>query len=200
MEYDNEALKRRREELLGLVRKAIPASSPTSSGIAEFLLESFMDLTPPTKPELLLEWLTIRPSGLGGGRSRKPGNIWLNWRKLMDVIPDITIAAVGGATAPKWLIPFLALYVWNKLWSSSTEEFGEVEATVIYALWKHRNGESRISEDDGYASANALREKIGLPLLVRKDFDRAVNRLLGMKCIEIDKGVIWLREWVRIQY
>ena len=120
--------------------------------------------------------------------------------KLMDLVPDVTIAAVGAATSPPWLLPFIGLYVWNKLWCSSREELSETEATIIYALWKHRNGEDKISEDEGFDRTNATRETTGLQRLNRREFDLSVNRLVQMECIEIEEGIIWLREWVRIEY
>ena len=200
MEYDNEALDSKRQELRRLVRQAVPASTRDPERIAESVLSKFIQITPPTKPEMLIEMITAHSSGSGGGRSRKPGNIYLNWAKLMDLVPDITIAAVGGATSPHWLLPFIGLYVWNKLWCSSKEELTETEATVICALWKNRNNEHRITEDTGFEKTNVARTAMELAPLSRNEFDGAVNRLLEMKCIEIKGGVIWLREWVCIRY
>jgi len=200
MEYDNEALNRKRQELRRLVRQAVPASARHPEKIAESLLSTFIEITPPTKPEMVLKMITARPSGSGRARSRKPGNIYLNWAKLMDLVPDVTIAAVGGATSPRWLLPLIGLYVWNKLWCSSQEELTETEATVICALWKNRNNKNRISEDTGFEKTNAARTGMGLAPLSGNEFDGAVNRLLEMKCIGIEEGVIWLREWVCIRY
>jgi len=70
--------------------------------------------------------ITLRSFGDEGGTSRKPGNIFLNWRKLMDIVPDAAIATAG--------------------------------------------------------------------------YNKAINRLLAMECIEIDNGIISLREWVRVSY
>lgn len=200
MEYDYEALEQKKAELLRLAQQAIRAHTETAGDTAESVVDSFIRLTPPTKPEMVIEMITMDSLGRGGGRSRKPGNIYLNWRKLIDTIPDVTIAAVGGATAPGWLLPLIGLYVWNKLWCNSEEELTEVEATAICALWKNKNSDNRISEDDGYEKTNAHRKEMGLPLLSRSQFDAAMNRLLRMECIEIEEGIIWLREWVRKVY
>ena len=200
MEYDNEALDAKRTELRGLVQQAVPPSIQNPHNIAEAVLNSFIQLTAPTQPERVIEMITMQPFGSGGGRSRKPGNIYLNWRKLMDLAPDVTIAGVGGATSPRWLLPFIGLYVWNKLWCSSEEQLSETEATIMYTIWKHRNSEDRIAEEEGYERTNATRKEGNLPALTRKEFDVALNRLLEMECIEIEAGIIWLREWVRVRY
>lgn len=39
-----------------------------------------------------------------------------------------------------------------------------------------------------------------LVVLTEAEYQRAVNRLVEMKCIELDDGIIWLREWVRVKY
>lgn len=200
MEYDNEALDSKQHELRALVRGAVPASTGNADGIAESLLKTYIRLTPPTKPEMIIQMITANPSGSGGGRSRKPGNICLNWRKLMDLVPDATIAAVGGATAPQWLLPFIGLYVWNKLWCSTEEQLTEIEAIVICALWKNKNEDSKIPEDTGFDRTTEACKALARPPLSRQEYDTAINRLLQMECIEMDGGVIWLREWVCAKY
>lgn len=200
MAYDNEALERKKQELQVLVRSAIPSSGQNSDCLEEEVMRSFIRLTPPVEPPMVFEMITMRSSGSGEGQSRKPGNIYLNMEKLMDVIPDVTLAAVGGATSPPWVLPFIGLYVWNKLWCSSKEELSETEATIIYVLWKHRNAKDKIAEDDAFEKTNGARNTAGIPLLKRGEFDQAVNRLVRMECIEIENGIIWLREWVCIKY
>lgn len=200
MEYDYDALNKKKGELLRLAQQAIPAKIGAAGNSAESLVQSFIRLTPPTEPEIEIGFITMDSDGRGGGKSRKPGNIFLNWRKLFEIIPDVTIASMGGATAPGWLLPLIGLDVWNKLWCNAAEEISEVEATTIHALWKNRNSRKRISEDDGYVKTDILRNDMGLPSLSRSEFDVAVNRLLRMRCVKIEEGIIWLREWVRTSY
>jgi hypothetical protein len=144
--------------------------------------------------------ITLGSFGDEGGTSRKPGNIFLNWRKLMDIVPDATIAAAGAMTSPAWLLPLIGLYVWNKLWRGAEEELTNVEACTICALWKNKDSRNRISEDDGFTATNTLRAHHGLPQLTRVEYNKASNRLLAMDCIELSNGIIWLREWVRVSY
>lgn len=200
MEYDYNAMNEKKAELVQVVEQGIPPGLKVSDSCVQSLMESFVRITPPAEPKQTFRWITVNQPDVGGGSSRKPGNVVLSWRKLMDLVPDVAIAAVGGLTSPPWLLPFIGLYVWNKFWCSSEEPLTEVEATVIYALWKNRNGQNKIPEDDGFEKSNGVRKGFGQALLSRQEFGSAVNRLVKMHCIEIEEGIIWLRESVSIKY
>ena len=195
MAYDNEALEAKRKEIISIAQGAISPSLATATQTAESAVKSFITLTPPTKPEEVIGIITMRFSGRGGARSRKPGNIYLNWRKLIDAVPDVTIAAIGGTTSPTWMLPLVGLYIWNKLWRNAEEDLSEAEATIIYVLWKNRDNQNKISENDGFVRTNEHRKEMSLHALSRKEFDVAINHLLRIECIEIKEGIIWLREW-----
>ena len=92
------------------------------------------------------------------------------------------------------------MYVWNKIWRGSVEEFNDLEATTILALWKNRNGENKIAETDGFGKTNQLRASYSLPPLTLGQFTSVVDRLVQIRCVTLEEGVIWLREWVRIKY
>jgi len=108
-----EAKKREIETLLFAFAEGRPQLQ--SSHIYQ-LIDSFITITPPQNPPLLVHYITIARLGQAGGESRKPGNIILNWKRLFELVPDITIAG-AGATEAQWLIPFAALYIWMKLWN-----------------------------------------------------------------------------------
>jgi len=92
------------------------------------------------------------------------------------------------------------LYVWTKLWNAATIKIDEKDAFILYSLWTHRNDKDRISEDNGFLKTSLLTEKHGMPPIKREAFDQAVNTLSSLDCIELEGGIIWLREWVRIKY
>lgn len=163
------------------------------------LVDSFVTISPPLDPPLLITFTVMANLGRGGGNSRKPGNITLNWRKFFDLVPDVTLAG-AGAVGTNWLIPFAALYIWVKLWNAATIKIDEKDAFILYFLWTHRNDEDRISEDEGFSKTNLLAEKHRMPSVKREAFDQAVNTLSSLDCIELKAGIIWLREWVRIKY
>lgn len=140
------------------------------------------------------------PSDLSPGVSRKPGNLILNWRRLAEVVPDVAIAAAAALSGPPWVGFMVALYIWNRLWRGSEEALSDVEASVIYALWKNRGAGNRIDEDLGYAKTNAVRQGFGLAPLTRSAYARALDALARIECIALEGGVIALRESVRIRY
>jgi hypothetical protein len=207
MAFDNEALETKRKELEDLARQAISrfrwARSSTADSAVASAVQAFR-LTPPTKPEkrvsLAAPSLTIPTSGRGRGRSRKPGNISIHWKKFIEIVPEVMVAAIGAGAAPYWAWPFIGLYILNKLWRGAEEDLSEAEATIIYALWKHRNGKNEISDDNGYTRTNSIRNQHNKPVLSRSEYDAGINHLLQMRCIEIKEGMIRLRERVRIEY
>ena len=200
MVVSSKQLQIKKTEILQIGLDAARRFGSSHQAAAQSAVEAFARLTAPTQPEPVVKMITLGSFGDEGGSSRKPGNIFLNWRKLMDVVPDTAIAAAGAMTSPVWLLPLIGLYVWNRLWRGAEEELSDVEACTICALWKNRDGRSRISEEEGFNKTNAMRTLHGLPELSRAEYTKAVNRLLAMECIEINSGIIWLREWVRVSY
>lgn len=63
-----------------------------------------------------MELLTIRQGGMGGGSSIKPGNIILNWRKLLIDGAESVLTIMGAASIP-WMIPLAGIVVWNSVYS-----------------------------------------------------------------------------------
>ncbi|MGL5824984.1 MAG: hypothetical protein ACRCYU_09235 [Nocardioides sp.] len=141
--------------------------------------------------------ITLSSTGRGGGVSRKPGNILLSWRRLFDVGPDIGVAAVGSVGQNRFVHALIGLYVWNKVWRGSEVELSEAEASVIEALWRNSAQTRKLPADDAFALTNNLRLARDAANLSRPDFERALDILVSMACIEITGDCIWLREWVR---
>jgi hypothetical protein len=197
MKADHEALDRKRRWLESVSQHSVPALDATA---AERFVAAFAQLTAPESEGPRIEYITINSTFSPTASSRKPGNILLSWRKLVDIVPDVTLAGVGAATAPVWALPLAGLYIWNKLWRGSEEQFSDVEAITILALWKSRNGEDRVSEEDGFFHTNKLRVASGQSEVTRAEYSRAITRLIKVQCIEVEKGVIWLREWIRVKY
>ena len=200
MTFDNEALEEKKAEVANVADEAMRFLGIGQDPVTARAAQAFARLTPPTLPEVTFERITLESLGRDGGSSRKPGNIFLHWQKLMALVPDATIAVAGAVTAPAWLLPFIGLYVWNKLWCSAKEELSEAEATTILALWKNKDASNRISCEDGYKKTNLQRHAMHLPELSWSAYNDVINRLLRMECIKMTDGVIWLREWVCISY
>lgn len=198
--FDKKALETKALELTFVAKLAVEQHSPSGDVVAAATMGAFAELSPPTEPELLAQLIVLSVARQPRAESRKPGNIYLNWRKLVDIVPDGVLAAAGAATGPSWLIPFAGLYIWNKVRRGSEEQLTDIEATVVLGLWKSRDANNKVSEDVGFARTNSVRRDYALPELSRFSYEEALTRLAKMQCLELKDGQIWLREWIRVSY
>jgi hypothetical protein len=180
MEFNGFLAQMKTDEIKDHARKAINRFSWAEPSIADSAVQAFVHITPPPSQ---LHTMFIPPGGTDRGYSRKPGNIYLHWEKLINVVPEVMITTIGALELPYWVWPLIGLHLWNKIWRSTEEDLSEVGATIIYALWKDRNGYNKISEDDGYDRTNSSRNQHGMPDLSRSEYNIAVNHLLQMECI-----------------
>jgi hypothetical protein len=198
---DHHAQKAKEKEIETLVVAFADEHSPLNASQAKKLIGTFITLTPPLKPPIVLHHMAMARFGEGGTVSRKPGNITLNWRRLFELAPDVTLAgATAAETQAPWLILVAALYIWAKLWKAASIKLDQEDALVVYSLWLHRNSKNRIPEEDAFLKTNELATKHKLPIFDKEKFTRIINKLLSIDCIEINNGVIWLCEWVTIKY
>ena len=137
------------------------------------------------------------PDPRTGGISFKPGNIRLNWRKLVEKVPELVLTGAGVATAQAWLIFFAALHLWNVIWSLSKIEITPAQAMTLYALWKDGRPSRRFPEAEALEIVNAYRVKTEHAAFTVSQFAYVVNKLVALDCIELEDGEIWLREWVK---
>lgn len=203
MEYDNDTARKKRDQLLAAIQ-AGSISSAFPEDARRTILDSFVEISPPQQEQLTIGLILIDPtSGPPKGKSLKPGNVLLNWRKLFEVVPDVSLASLGAPTLPIPLqvaIVLAALYVSNKLVRGASEELSEAEAVTILALWKGRNARDQISDEDGFKQTNLERRGYGLPPLSYRQYSAAVDQLVVLGCIELNEGVISLVEAIRVTY
>lgn len=187
------------QEILDIVRNIIATYSPIAGELAKKIVDSFCVITPPETDDRMYI-ITIKSGGIGGGRSLKPGNIWLNWKKLLIDGSESILTIVGSASVP-WLIPLAGLVVWNKVWSLLTIEIDERHAAVIWTLWKNRDKENRIEHDKILNLLNEELIKYNRLPMDEKELNNILSDLEKMECIERDeKNKWWLREWVKTVY
>jgi len=196
---DDTARLAKQTEIQEILKTFNETKAPLDSTSNARLMKHFVNLTAPLNPPIIMEMIVMSQLGRGGARSRKPGNITLNWSSLLELAPDVTLAG-ASATETHWLVPFAALYIWMKLYNAASIEITEKDALVLYSLWQHKNSDRKISEDDAFLRTHTIQEENGLTPITRKQFDDAINNLLSLECIELNNGIIWLREWVRIRY
>lgn len=138
--------------------------------------------------------------GLGGGSSTKPGNIWLNWKKLLVAGSESILTFIGAVAVP-WLIPLAGLVVWNKIWSMLTIEISERHAVVIWTMWLNKDSENCIEHRLILNLVNQELLKYNRPQMNQQELDEVLKDLEKMECIEKTEGnKWWLREWVKVVY
>jgi hypothetical protein len=199
MEYtaDNDSMRVKRAELIQIATEIL---DPGDAKVAERLVDSFCALTPPLDPPVVVHYITINSLGSGGARSRKPGNLWLNWRKLASEFGDLSLTVVGVVAEPK-LIPLAALSIWNKVWTHSSIELSREHATVLYAMWQGRDKDNRLFEADAIQKSGLIFQLNGWPALEQRAYETIIADLERLRCIERKgSGVIWLRESVKKSY
>ncbi len=191
----------KKKELIDFLKQNIISESEDIQKLAEEVINNYCVITEPEyQYDTTIHNLTMNNGGMGGGSSRKPGNIWLNWRKLLiDGIDSIILAA--GVIENSLLIPLAAILIWNKLWSEAKIEIDERHAVVIYAMWKNCDKEYNINQDKILISVNEQLSKYGKPKMKNKELEDILIGLDKMQCIEKKKeNKYWLREWVKVTY
>jgi hypothetical protein len=195
-----ERAKEKRKELTDIVKDVIQSYDiQNKEKIASEIIDHFLNITPP-EMELRMEILTLKQGGVGGGSSTKPGNIWLNWRKLLVEGSESILTFIGAVAVP-WLIPFAGLVVWNKIWSMLTIEITERHSVVIWTMWLNRDSENCIEGQLILDLVNKELSKYNRPQMNQQELDMLLKDLEKMKCIEKTEGnKWWLREWVKVVY
>ena len=109
MDYDTERAKEKAEELVNIVEEAIDkywrmegynAAPKEMLNTAKQIVDNFVQITPPEKATIHFEFVEISSGGRGGGRSIKPGNIFLNFRKLITFLAESALTVIGAITVP----------------------------------------------------------------------------------------------------
>ncbi len=209
MEYtpDNDAHMRKRLELISLAKDQLGIDM---SDYAEKLVDSFCKLSPPKEasffmehpvmPSLSMGLVKTKDAGQGGGRTRKPGNILLNWRNMARETGDLVLAGVGTIVQP-WLIPFAALSIFNKLWTHATIELSKEQASCLFAMWHRCDDDHKITCNKAFKACNELFVVFQWANLQDRQFSAILDDLIKLQCIKIEEEhVIWLRESVQQSY
>lgn len=192
----------KKAELIGVIEeKAGNSEIEADKLFDEFINNGYIKITPPKKEKPMMYFMTFdQLSNYQKGQSVKPGNIVMNIKKLIASISDITAMAVSVYYDIPILKVCSALSIWQKLMDIMTVEIDRKQAVVIIALWKNCNSNHKINIDHGYECVNFLYKELEETEISWSDYNKVIDQLIKLKCIEIIDEVIWLREWVSKEY
>jgi hypothetical protein len=168
--------------------------------ITNFVLKKFAVIDPP-KEEKIIQYITFSSnSGIGGGSTIKPGNIILNWKKLLVEGMEHYLTIVGAAATP-YLIPFAAIVVWNKVYALRQIKISENHAIVLSSLWDNRNYNNIVDSANILTIVNSYFSKYTIRQISKDEYNLIIDELYNLHILKLNSdGTIWLRECVRKQY
>ena len=190
------------QEILKITKDTIAPHFSNPEQLSLQIINHFCGITPPeieidTKKYLIAG---MKPGGLGGARCSKPGNIWLNWKKLLVDGSESILTIVGAVEVP-WLIPLAGLVVWNKVWSLLSIRIDERHAAVIWTMWENRDEENCIKNDKVLYLVNKDLSKYNRLTINEEELRDISKDLEDMNCIKgTEENKWWLRESVETTY
>lgn len=173
----------------------------SSSFYQELVDTGFIVITAPQEDPPKMSFITIDClKNYLSGSSTKPGNIRLNMKTLISSIPDLTVCTFSIAMDNHILKLCAALEIWKTIQNVCTVDISKDQAFVIVALWKNCNSYQQITTEDGYTASAKLYQEYGEQPLTDIKYNQTLDTLIELRCIEIEKDVIWLRERISKKY
>jgi hypothetical protein len=211
MEYDYKKAEKKKEELTELTKSILLkhgkeigfiGNHSEAYSVALIFTDECMRITPPEKDITRLELITMQPGGRGGGKSAKGGNIFINIHKLITAIAG-GVLTVSGAIAVPWTLPFAAIIIWDSIYSGTNINLTELEAAVLWSLWKNRDPTRCVSNNGLLDLVNTELAAYGRKLMSQEELSNVLSNLVRIKSIQKYKKdpTKWrLCEWIRVGY
>ena len=186
----------RQNGLIEKINASFSVRESLSDAEKDAIIAAFCRVKPPEirEVERFIHFIVLNDSGRKGGASIKPGNVVLNWKRLISALPGIALTA-GAATSP-WLIFLGALVIWKDLYSTSRVELEAQHAVAMLTMWRNHDGKQRISEEKARSLTNETLAQFDMNQISETNFARLLDELSAVGCIELSDGQIWLREWI----
>ena len=167
----------------------------------QFINSGFLSITAPEEDPPMMSLMTMDSlKNYSSGRSIKPGNIRLNIKDLIETIPSMVEMAVSIAMDMPVLQVCAALNLWKSIRDVFTVEISKDQAFLIVSLWKNCDSRQRITIEKGLTAVNVLLVKYGEDTINGTKYNYILESLESIHCIELEDGVIWLREWISKRY
>uniref|UniRef100_UPI004055A047 hypothetical protein n=1 Tax=Candidatus Electrothrix sp. TaxID=2170559 RepID=UPI004055A047 len=206
MELDYDRAEEKKKEIISSLSSLLQTNvsiKDSFDDISKEIVSSCITIRPPEKQKIVMHLMTMSPSGRGGGKSTKAGNVVLNIRKLVDAVASGAFTVVSTLQAP-WLGIFGLILLWNSLWSSVQVDLSEIDAAVIWTMWVHRDRKNNeISDKELLEKVNDHLEKYDRASITQKDMEFSIKQLEKIKSIKRSKTNPknwWLCEWIAPAY
>ena len=205
MEWDYDRKTEKEAELLVEIENQLRLAEIPEEQIkttAKEFFEKSVSITPPEKKAMVIEMITMHPSGRGGGRSTKAGNIRLNIGSLFNAVSGGVFTVISAAQAP-WAIPFAGILLWNSIWQSVKVDLSENDAVTLWAMWQVKDEDKLVSEKDIKGAVDRHAAKYQRSTLSEADIKFAIKNLSAIGCIKRprdDPSKWWLCEWIAPAY
>lgn len=202
----NDILEKKKDELNQIISKAFDAiyiadNINSTKPIVDFYKSGFINITAPQEEPPMMHMLTMDSlRNYQKGESIKPGNIRLNFKNLINSLPEITTLVVSVFADIPILKICAALSVWKVLRDIMTVEITKSQAVIIYALWKNCSKENKIKLEEGFNNANNLIRNIEETELTWDKYVETVEELEKLECLEIDETGVCLCECISRKY
>jgi len=186
MEWDYDRKTEKEAELLVEIENQLRLAEIPEEQIkttAKEFFEKSVSITPPEKKAMVIEMITMHPSGRGGGRSTKAGNIRLNIGSLFNAVSGGVFTVISAAQAP-WAIPFAGILLWNSIWQSVKVDLSENDAVTLWAMWQVKDEDKLVSEKDIKGAVDRHAAKYQRSTLSEADIKFAIKNLSAIGCIK----------------
>ena len=205
MELDYDRAELKKSELIDAVARALAATSVNADEDRQTALEiisNYASISPPEKERMVMQLITMNHGGRGGAESTKAGNVQFNIGKLCIAASKGAFATVAVSNTP-WLAVFAALILWDEFWACTKVSLSEDAASVLYAMWMHKDADRCIAANDVEAKVNMERAKRSQSSLTSAQVRSCFKTLEQLSCIKHPNDFPskwWLCEWVRFPY
>lgn len=206
LENRNDLLENKKNEIASIIEKTtydlLGENDINSLDIIRYFIESGgLLITAPQQEPILMHMLTVDSlQNFNKGESIKPGNIKLNIRRLIEHLPDITVATVEIATDIPILKVCAALNIWKMLRDVATVEINREQAITIIALWENCNQQQRITLEQGFNCVKSLYRQIEETECTWDQYIKTIEDLEKIDSLKLDNEGMWLCEWVSKRY
>ncbi len=206
LEERKDLLENKKNEITSIIEKTahelLGENDINSQDIIRYFNESGgLLITAPQQEPFLMHMLTVDSlRDFNKGESIKPGNIWLNIRRLINHLPDITAATVEIAMDIPILKVCAALNIWKMLRDVATVEINREQAITIIALWENCSQQKRITLEQGFECVKALYRQIEDSEYTWEQYIKTIDKLEKIGSLKLDSEGIWLCEWIRKRY